>query len=96
MGSGTWDGLLGIDDKGGNKTMTTLIKLTKPEISKIRDHHKGTVYINPANIIKVFESPEFDGNTVIVFDGGGNCLVKESPYQIADMIFKAEHPECKL
>lgn len=75
--------------------MTTLIKLTKPEINGIRDY-KGIVFINPANIIKVFESPEFKGKTFIAFVGGSNCVVNETPTKIQQLIFDAEHPQCKL
>ncbi len=73
--------------------MTTLIRLTKPDI---KNDYSGIIFINAAHIVKIFESPDFPGNTMLVFTNRGNCIVKETPEEIAKMIFNAEHPQCKL
>lgn len=36
--------------------MTTLIRLTKPDIM---DDYSGIIFINAAHIVKIFESPDF-------------------------------------
>lgn len=73
--------------------MITLIRLTKPDI---KSNYAGRIFINAAHIVKIFESPDFPGNTMLVFTNMGNCIVKETPEEIVEKIFNAEHQICRL
>ena len=74
--------------------MTTLIKLTR---AKSRwQPLGGPIYINPANVTKFYVDPEIDDVTLVEFRGSAYSIVEETPEEIAEMIFNAEHPQCKL
>lgn len=82
--------------------MTTLIKLTQVK-TKV-NNTEGPIFINPAAIAKIYQVTDDDENTLLGCNGATmvsmalstGCFVKETPEEIADLIFKAEHPECKL
>lgn len=74
--------------------MTTVIKLT---LAKSRwQPLGGPIYINPANVTKFYVDPEIDDVTLVEFRGSAYSIVEETPEEIAEMIFNAEHPQCKL
>ena len=84
-----------LDKLGRMDNMTTLIKLTM-QPTKWAPNDVGDIYINPANITEIYNDNEIVGATLVEFNNSKCCMVKETPEEIADMIFNAEHPECKL
>ena len=74
--------------------MTTLIKLTLvDETNAGKCEWEAT--INAANILYFHRLPEAP-STRIIMGFGVIIPVKETPEQIAELIFNAEHPQCKL
>ena len=78
--------------------MTVLIKLTRVKEHWMNDDMDGTpIFVNPAHITKVHaDVGKINNPTFVTFHDRAYCTVKETPEEIADLIFKAEHPECKL
>lgn len=74
--------------------MTTLIKLTLLACDFYPDERIALV--NPAHIMQIFPGLKDDESTYVELTSGNIRAVKETPEEIADLIFKAEHPECKL
>ena len=74
--------------------MTALIKLTLPASEFYPE--EGVTFVNPAHITQIYRG-RFDGDdTFVETTSGLTCIVKETPEEIAELIFNAEHPECKL
>ena len=75
--------------------MTSLIKLTLLAC-EFYPYERETL-VNPANISHIYRDTEFDDDdTYVEMNSGTTLAVKESPQEILQMIFNAEHPECKL
>lgn len=72
--------------------MTTLIKLTRVP-TKWAPADEGPIFINPAQITKIYKDPEMlEDVTIIDFHDSVCSIVKEKPEEIAKLIFEAEHP----
>ncbi len=77
--------------------MTTLIKLK--DVGKMYfEQQNQDVYLNTERISEVYRRYDTDGDdyTIINMANGAGYAVKETPEEIAKMIFNAEHPQCKL
>ena len=84
-----------LDKLGRTDNMTTMIKLTRVP-SKWAPADEGPIFINPAQVTKIYQDPEISEATIVDFHDAVCSIVKETPEEIAEMIFNAEHPECKL
>ena len=74
--------------------MTALIKLTLPACEFYPE--EGVTLVNPANITQIYRGRGYNGDTYVEMTSGITQEVKETPEEIAELIFKAEHPECIL
>ena len=74
--------------------MTALIKLTLPACEFYQE--EGVTLINPANIAQIYRGRGDDDNTYVEMTSGITRIVKESPEEIASLIWKAENVKCKL
>ena len=75
--------------------MTTLIKLTRVP-TRWAPAEEGPIWINPANVTKIYKDPEVENGTIVDFQGSVCCIVKETPEEIDKKIWLEEHPGCKL
>lgn len=73
--------------------MTALIKLTLPSCSVYPQER--TVYVNPANISQFYRGLKDDDNTYVELTSGITRMVKETPEEIAKLIWNAESIERK-
>ena len=69
--------------------MTVLIKLTRPACAF---YPEGKILVNPANITQIYRGADDRDGTYVEMNSGNTRMVIESPEEIAEMIFKAEHP----
>ena len=74
--------------------MTALIKLTLPACEFYPT--EGVTLVNPANITQIYRGRGDDDDTYVEMTSGITRMVQETPEEIAELIFEAEHPECKL
>ena len=75
--------------------MSALIKLTRVP-TRWAPAEEGPLWVNPANVTKIYKDPEIADATIVDFQGSVCCIVKESPEEIASLIWKAENVKCKL
>ena len=80
----------------------TTIKLTQAKTKYMDGVEPIEYYINPAQIQYFFKYPdtrlwpEWKGTVVVFGQKSETVLVEESPEKIAELIFQAEHTQCKL
>ena len=75
--------------------MTALIKLTRVP-TRWAPAEEGPIWVNPANVTKIYKDPEIADATIVDFQGSVCCIVEETPEEIIEKVFNAEHPKCKL
>ena len=74
--------------------MTALIKLTRVP-TRWAPAEEGPIWVNPANVTKIYKDPEIADATIVDFQGSVCCIVKETPEEIAKLIWNAESIERK-
>ena len=76
--------------------MTTFIELTRANNVVDEEGHIGeTFFINAGKVNVIMKNPSIE-NTTLVHMTETTFLVRETPQEIIEKIFNAEHPGCRL